>query len=100
MAIVTGEYVIVRTENAGVFAGILQELNLDRRVATLTDARRFWYWAGAASLSQLAQSGPSKPNECKFPIPVAEVILLEVIEVLAVSAAAQAAINAIPVWTS
>jgi hypothetical protein len=62
-----GDYVIVRTYSAGVFAGTLRERN--GKEVTLHNARRIWYWAGAASLSQLAQSGTSKPNQCKFPEP-------------------------------
>jgi hypothetical protein len=98
MPITIGSYVIVRTYSAGAFAGTIQALDLERRVATLSNARRLWSWAGAASLSQLAQSGSSRPGECKFPAAVTEVILLEVIEVLAVTAAGQAGIEAVPVW--
>lgn len=43
-------YVIVRTYSAGVFAGNLVSRN--GREVVLSDARRLWYWAGAASLSQ------------------------------------------------
>lgn len=51
--------VIVRTYSAGVFAGELE--TKDGREVTLMNARRLWYWTGAASLSQLAQEGTSKP---------------------------------------
>ena len=68
-------YVIVRTFSAGVFAGTLK--HREGKEVTLTDARRIWYWAGAASLSQLAQSGTSRPHDCKFPEPVSQVILTE-----------------------
>ena len=47
-----GKYVIVRTYSAGVFSGNLKSRNGQEVV--LTNARRLWYWAGAASLSQLA----------------------------------------------
>ena len=92
----TGEYVIVRTYSAGVFAGTLAER--DGREVTLTGARRLWYWAGAASLSQLAQTGTSRPAECKFPVEVDRVVLLEAIEILSVTDAARASIAAVPVW--
>lgn len=64
----------------------------------LTDARRIWYWAGAASLSQLAVDGTSKPLECKFPTPVPRVELLEVIEILDVTPKARESIAMVPVW--
>ena len=58
-------YVIVRTYSAGVFAGFLESKNGQEGV--IRKARRIWYWSGAASLSQLAMSGTSDPDNCKFP---------------------------------
>lgn len=89
-------YVIVRTYSAGVFAGRL--VAREGKEVTLRAARRLWYWAGAASLSQLAQSGTSQPGECKFPEPVDEVVLTEAIEILRVTPAGRASIEAVPVW--
>ena len=43
------KYVIVRTYSAGVFAGELESKNGQEVV--LRNARRIWYWSGAASLS-------------------------------------------------
>lgn len=89
-------YVIVRTYSAGVFAGTLNSRN--GREVVLTDARRIWYWAGAASLSQLAVDGTSKPDQCRFPVEVPRVELLEAIEILDVTEKARASIAAVPVW--
>ena len=91
-----GKYVIVRTYSAGVFAGTLK--SRDGKEVVLNDARRIWYWAGAASLSQLAQSGTTKPSECKFPEEVDEVLLTEAIEILNVTPEARASIASVPVW--
>jgi len=44
------KYVLVRTQSAGVFAGELESRNGQEVV--LLNARRIWYWDGAASLSQ------------------------------------------------
>lgn len=93
----TKPYVIVRTYSAGVFAGTLD--SKAGREVVLTKARRLWYWDGAASLSQLAQTGVTKPENCKFPVEVDSVTLLEAIEILAVTPEAQANIAAVPVWT-
>ena len=90
------KYVIVRTYSAGVFAGNLQ--SREGQEVVLTDARRLWYWAGAASLSQLAVDGTSKPNDCKFPVAVPRVELLQAIEILDVSAQAEASIKGVKVW--
>lgn len=92
------EYVIVRTVNAGVFAGTLTETDLSNGSVTLQNARRLWYWAGAASLSQLAQEGTKQPKDCKFPTEVDQVILLGVIEILSVTADAKDSIAEVPVW--
>lgn len=91
-----GDYVIVRTYSAGVFAGILEKR--EGKETTLSDARRIWYWKGAASLSQLAMAGTSKPNECKFPAPVKEVILTESIEILVAIKNAEKSIRGVPEW--
>lgn len=90
-------YVIVRTYSAGVFAGYLKERK-DREVI-LISARRIWSWDGAASLSQLAQEGTSKPSECKFPCEVDEILLFETIEILNVTQKAKDSIASVPVWS-
>lgn len=89
-------YVIVRTTSAGVFAG--EMIERAGREVKLRNARRIWYWKGAASLSQLAQSGTSDPKGCKFPEPVDSILLTEAIEILAVTAAARTSIESVPVW--
>ena len=57
-------YVIVRTYSAGVFAGVFESRKGQEVV--LTDARRIWYWKGAASLSQLAMEGTRDPVAVSF----------------------------------
>jgi hypothetical protein len=89
--------VIIRTRSAGVFAGKLSSFK--SQTATLKKARRIWYWSGAASLSQLATDGTSRPDQCKFPVEVEEVILPEVIEILPLTKKARASIDAVKVWS-
>ena len=100
MAASKTKYVIVRTRSAGVFAGNLKSYDNQVRESVLTNARRLWYWAGAASLSQLAVSGTSRPKDCKFPVAVPSVTLAEVIEILDVTPEAETSIKAVPVWQS
>lgn len=90
------KYVIVRTYLAGVFAGELESRNGQEVV--LRNARRIWYWDGAASLSQLAMEGTSKPENCKFPCEVDRVELLQAIEILDVTTKARESIKGVPVW--
>lgn len=89
-------YVIVRTYSAGVFAGEL--VSRKGREVVLHNARRLWQWHGAATLSQLAQSGTSKPSLCKFPEAVNRVILTEAIEILSVTEVAKHTIDEVPLW--
>ena len=91
-------YVIVRTYSAGVFAGTLAARN--GREVELKDARRLWYWKGAASCSELAMKGVSKPQDCKFPAPVTSVLLLEAIEILPVTKIAEKSIKEVTPWTA
>ena len=92
------KYMIVRTFSAGVFAGYLESRN--GREVVLTNARRLWYWAGAASLSEMAMRGTKLPAECKFPVAVDRVLLLEAIEILDCTEAAKISIEGVPVWTA
>jgi hypothetical protein len=91
-----GRYCMVRSYSAGVFAGTIVSRN--GKEVLLKDARRIWYWAGAASLSQLAMSGTSQPADCKFPEPVSEVLLTEVIEIIPISPVAAQSIAEVKIW--
>ena len=89
-------YVIVRTYSAGVFAGFLESKNGQEGV--IRKARRIWYWSGAASLSQLAMSGTSDPDNCKFPEIVDKIELTNIIEVLHCTDKAQKSIGEVKIW--
>ena len=91
------EYAIVRTYSAGVFAGYIQKEQ--GQEITLSDARRIWYWEGAASLSQLSIDGTSKPDKCKFPKSVIEVRLKQVIEILPCTEKSKESILGVPEWS-
>ena len=92
--------VCVRTYAAGVFVGALESEDhfVSGKQVVLSNARRIWRWAGAASLSQLAMEGVKKPNECKFPMPVIEVTLNNVVETIPVTRVAMESIESVPVW--
>ena len=90
------KYVMVRTQSAGVFAGYLE--SRAGQEVVLRNARRIWYWSGAASLSQLATDGTSNPKDCKFPCEVNRIELLGVIEILDITSKAQKSIKLVKVW--
>ena len=90
-------HVIVRTYSAGVFFGIL--VSRKGQEVVLKNARRVWYWKGAASLSQLAVDGTKCPAECKFPVAVARVELTQAIEILDTTPAARKSLEEVAVWS-
>lgn len=91
-----GKYVLVRTYSAGVHVGILESRN--GKEVKLINARRIWYWEGAATLSQLAMDGTSKPENCKFPCAVNEILLTEAIEIIPITDKARESIASVKVW--
>lgn len=92
----TNEYVIVRTYSAGVHFGVVAKR--EGREVTLRAARRIWYWDGAASLSQMAVDGVSKPENCKFSVTVPEILLLEAIEIIPCTDKARDCILGVADW--
>ena len=93
---INSKYKIVRTYSAGVFAGEI--VSRKGQEVVMKNARRIWYWSGAASLSQLAMEGTKDPENCKFPQEVNRVELLQVIEIIDVTSEAEKSIKAVPVW--
>ncbi len=91
-------YYIVRSHLAGVFAGEIESRS--GKEVVMRNARRLWYWEGAASLSQLAMEGVSKPENCKFPCEVDRVILTEAIEILDVTEKAKESIKKVKIWSA
>jgi hypothetical protein len=89
---------IIRTYSAGVFFGTLVNRSTDGMRGTIKNARRLWYWDGAASLSQLAVDGVSKPENCKFPCAVSSIEVTQIIEVLETTKKARESIDGVKIW--
>ena len=92
-----GKKVIIRADRSGVFFGTLK--NKDGSEVTLTNCRRLWYWDGAASISQLAVDGVTKPNNCKFTVAVEEILIMGVIEIIPCTEKAIESIEGVKEWT-
>lgn len=88
--------VIVRGDRSGVFFGTL--VAKEGREVKLTNCRRIWYWDGAASISQLASEGVTRPNNCKFTVTVDEIIVLDAIEIIPCTNKASANIEGVREW--
>jgi hypothetical protein len=93
---IIGKYCIVRCSRASVFAGIVAER--EGQAVLIRDARRIWSWSGAASLSQLALDGTKEPNECKFTVACESVVVLDAIEIIPCTDAAQRSICGVKKW--
>ena len=90
------KYVIVRSYDAGCFAGYLSYKK--EREVELKKARRLWYWSGAASLSQLAMEGVSNKSNCQFPCEVDSIIIDNVCEVIDTTEKAKKCISEVAIW--
>lgn len=89
---------VIRTRSAGVFYGFIKERN--GLEAVVLNCKRIWAWYGAASLSELAVRGVSKPKECKIPVAIPKHILTEVIEIIPLSSKAYDTLESVPLWTA
>lgn len=94
------DYVIARCRDAGVHAGYL--VSTDEHHTVLRDARRIWYWTGAASLSEIAVYGlnPAKSSGSKIAAPVKSVRLrdADICELTVCTKAGQASVEGSAVW--
>lgn len=86
-----GTFVIVRCRDAGVHCG--EYRSHKGREVRLRNARRIWRWYGAMTLSDIACTGLDSANS-KISKPVRRAILPEACEILSVTDAARATIDA------
>lgn len=93
---IIGKYCIVRGDRSSVFAGIVEQR--EGQAALIKDARRIWYWDGAASLSQLAMDGTKKPGNCKFAGVCESVLVLDAIEIIPCTDIARQSICGVREW--
>ena len=93
---VKGKYCVIRGHGFGVFAGTVKEVDAD--CVLVENARRLWYWDGAASISQIAMEGVTLPENCKFTMVVDSIVLRDYIEIIPTTAAAQKVIEEVKVW--
>ena len=88
--------VIIRGDRSGVFFGTL--VKKEGREVTLEKCRRLWYWQGAASISQLATDGTSRPEDCQFTVTVDRIVILDAIEIIPCTDKAIVSIEGVAEW--
>jgi hypothetical protein len=91
-----GKKVIIRGDRSGVEFGELVAYSGNE--VTLKNARRIWYWDGAASLSQLAVDGTEKPETCKFTVAVNSITILDAVEIIPCTEKAIKSIEGVTEW--
>lgn len=78
-----GKTCMFRTYSAGVHFGELAEK--DGQDCLVKNAQRVWSWYKASSLSQLAMEGSKDLESSKIAMPVDEIILCQVVEIIPMS---------------
>ena len=91
-----GKKVIIRGDRSGVEFGTLVAYKGNE--VTLHNARRIWYWDGAATLSQLAKEGTKKPENCKFTVYVDSITILDTVEIIPCTDEAIKSIEGVKEW--
>lgn len=91
-----GKKVIIRGDRSGVEYGTLA--SVEGQTVELHNARRLWYWDGAASLSQMAMEGVKNPDGCKFTVYVNSITILDAIEIIPCMDAAITSIEEVKEW--
>ena len=92
-----GKHVIVRSNLAGVFFGIL--IAKDGEELTLKDGRKFFYFSGANTVEDLAMQGALNVDSCKLTIPVSEIVISKFEQILPCTKESVNQIKSIPIWS-
>ena len=91
-----GKYVIVRSNLAGVFFGILTDKEGDE--LTLKNARKFYYFSGANTVEDLATQGALNKENCKVTVQVDEIIISKFEQIIPCTKEAIEQIKSISIW--
>lgn len=93
-----GKKCIVRCYGAGVFFGEVKEVSSDANGLNvrLANARKVWYWDGAAAVEQLSQDGCN--NSSKITVAVPELVVADAAQIIPCSDKAIANIEAKAEW--
>ncbi len=93
-----GKKCVVRCKNSGVFYGTFQWL--EGTLCLLTDVQNIWYWAGAATILQLATDGVALPDETKITIKVSRLVVTDAVEIVPCTEKATQCLDNITPWKS
>lgn len=93
-----GRKCIVRCYSAGVFFGEVKEVTSDANGLNvrLANARKVWYWTGAAAVEQLSQDGCG--DESKITVAVPDLVVADAVQIIPCADRAIANLEAKKVW--
>lgn len=91
-----GKHVIVRSDMAGVFFGILTKK--EGTELTLKNARKFYYFSGANTVEDLANQGALNKENCKMTVAVDEIVISNFEQLLPCTKESIKQNNSIPEW--
>ena len=93
-------YVMIRSDRSGVHFGYLSVKcdSINSWNVTLLNSRRVFYWSGAASITQLANEGTKKPNDCKITMATPSIEIAGVIEIIPITKEAEANLKGVKEW--
>ena len=93
-----GRKCIVRCYGAGVFFGEVREVSFDANGLNvrLGNARKVWYWDGAAAVEQLSQEGCN--DNSKLTVAVPELVVTTAIQIIPCSGKAVKNLEAKKEW--
>jgi hypothetical protein len=92
-----GSRVLVRDHRAGVHVGEFVEFDAAAKTIQLSNARKVWYWSGAASVHGIAANGLSH-SESKVAPSVTTVISTDVVEIVECSEKGWQSVMGCPIW--
>lgn len=93
-----GKHVIVRSDRAGVFFGVLEEVN--GKNVSMKNVRKTHYWDGAAAVEEMCIIGTKKPNQCRFTKVVEYIEIADWIQILPCTEEATKVLKEVPEWTA
>jgi len=92
-----GKNVLVRSYGAGVHFGELVEF-VTPTIIVLKNSRMIHYWDGAAAINEIAKTGVIN-NNSRVTVPVDEVYISQVLEIIPLSETSFNNLNSMKAWT-
>ena len=91
-------YHIIRCYEAGVFFAQIKAHDKENKIVTLQNARKIFYWNGAAAVEQIAMEGVKDTAGSKFTMIVPEMEVMNPIQIIPCTREAVECIQTVIAW--